>query len=103
MKYWRKEFAGEFLEVRYEDNVIDLEASSKRIMEYIGLDWSPDLLNFHKNERAVKTASITQVRKPIYTSSMNRWKKYEEFLGPLLFEISDIIEEYEAESPEIFK
>ena len=103
MKYWRKEFAGEFLEVRYEDNVIDLEASSKRIMEYIGLDWTPDLLDFHKNDRAVKTASITQVRRPIYTSSMNRWKKYEEFLGPLLFEIEDIIEEYEAESPEIFK
>ena len=103
MKYWREEFAGQFLEVRYEDNVTKLEENSKIIMDYIGLDWTPEMMEFHKTERAVKTASIQQVRKPIYKTSMNRWKKYEAYLGPLLDEIGDIIEEYEAESPDLFK
>lgn len=102
MKHWRSEFPSQFLEVRYEDNVLDLEKSSKRIMDYIGLDWDAKLLNFHENDRAVKTASITQVRRPIYRTSMNRWKKYTEFLGPLLEEIGDLVEEYESEIPDAF-
>lgn len=102
MRYWREEFAGDFLEVRYEDNVTNLEVNSKIIMDYIGLDWTPEMMEFHKTDRAVKTASIQQVRKPIYNTSMNRWKKYESFLGPLLDEIGDLVEEYEAESPELF-
>jgi hypothetical protein len=103
MKHWRNNFPGQFLEVRYEDNVTDLEGNSKRIMDYVGLDWTPEMMEFHKTERAVKTASITQVRKPIYKTSMNRWKKYEEHLQPLLLEIEDIIAEYEAETPELFE
>lgn len=102
MKFWRDEFAGEFLEVRYEDNIVDLEANSKIIMNYVGLEWTEEMLDFHKTKRAVKTASIQQVRKPIYKSSMNRWKKYEKYLGPLLDEIGDLVEEYEAETPGLF-
>lgn len=97
MNHWRAEFPGAFLDVRYEDNVFNLEGSSKRIMNYLELEWNPSLMDFHNNSRPVKTASLTQVRKPIYRTSTNRWRKYEKYLGPLLEELGDIVPEYEAE------
>ncbi len=67
------------------------------MIEYLGLDWDPNCLNFYNTDRPVKTASATQVRKPIYTTSTNRWRKFEKYLGPLLEELGDIVPEYEAE------
>ena len=85
------------LEVRYEDNVADVEGQAKKIIEYLGLEWNENCLNFYNVDRPVLTASVTQVRKPIYTTSTNRWRKYEKYLGPLLEELGDIVPEYEAE------
>jgi tetratricopeptide (TPR) repeat protein len=76
--------AGRILDVRYEDNVADPEREARRLLEYVGLPWDPACLNFHENKRAVRTASVAQVRKPIYSSSVARWKHYENHLGPLL-------------------
>jgi hypothetical protein len=97
MKYWREEFPGVMYEVRYEDNVADVEAQAKKLIEYLGLEWNENCLNFYNIDRPVMTASVTQVRKPIYTTSTNRWRKYEKYLEPLLEELGDIVPEYESE------
>jgi tetratricopeptide (TPR) repeat protein len=97
MKFWREEFPGVMFEVRYEDNVADVEAQAKRIIEHLGLEWDDKCLNFYNIDRPVKTASVTQVRRPIYATSTNRWRKYEKYLQPLLHELGDIVPEYEAE------
>jgi hypothetical protein len=54
------------------------------------LDWDPRCLDFHRTERPIRTASATQVRKPIHGNSVKRWRKYEAFLGPLLAEIAPV-------------
>lgn len=97
MKYWRDEFPGAMFEVRYEDNVNDVENQARKLIDYLDLEWNDNCLNFYNTDRPVKTASASQVRRPIYKTSMNRWRKYEQYLGPLLEEIGDIVEEYEAE------
>ena len=83
MKFWRQEFPGVMFEVRYEDNVADVEGQAKKIIAHLGLEWDENCLNFYNVDRPVKTASVTQVRRPIYTTSTNRWRQYEKYLGPL--------------------
>ena len=84
MQHWHDVLPpGRILDVRYEDTVADLETQARRILEYVGLPWDPACLDFHKTERSVKTASIAQVRKPIYKTSVARWKHFEKHLGPL--------------------
>jgi tetratricopeptide (TPR) repeat protein len=97
MKFWRTEFPGLMYEVRYEDNVADVEGQARRLIDYLELPWHEGVLEFYNTDRPVKTASASQVRKPIYTTSTNRWRKFEKYLGPLLEEIGPIVEEYEAE------
>ncbi len=97
MKYWREAYPGVMYEVRYEDNVADVEGSARKLIDYLGLEWNENCLNFYNTDRPVKTASVTQVRKPIYTTSTNRWRKYEKFLQPLLQELGDIVPQYESE------
>ena len=89
MAHWRSIFpAGRMLEIRYEDNVADLEREARRLLDYLGLPWDPACLKFYQNKRPVSTASLTQVRQPIYSSSVARWKHYEKHLAPLI----DIVE-----------
>ena len=91
MAHWRRVLpAGSFLDVQYEEVVGDTEGNARRILEFCGLDWDPRVLDFHKHERPVKTASASQVRKPIYGSSVARWRNYEKHLGPLLAELGDL-------------
>ncbi|MFZ5503748.1 MAG: sulfotransferase [Pseudomonadota bacterium] len=85
MAHWRSVLPGNaFLDVRYEDIVADKEAQARRLIEYCGLAWDDACIDFHKNKRAIHTASVVQVRQPIYTSSVTRWKPYEDFLAPLI-------------------
>jgi hypothetical protein len=85
MDHWRHVLPAEsFLEVQYEDIVADQALQTRRLIEYCGLEWSDTCLHFHKTRRPVRTASLTQVRQPIYTSSVDRWRSYEKFLEPLL-------------------
>ena len=85
MEHWRKVLpAGAFLDVRYEDIVADQESEARRIIDFCGLDWDEACIGFHQSKRSVHTASVTQVRQPIYKSSVERWRNYEKFLGPLL-------------------
>ena len=83
--HWRSVLPKEvFLEVPYEGLVADPEAWSRRVFEFIGLEWDPRVLEFHKTERAVMTASYWQVRQKMYVSSVGRSKHYQKYLGPLL-------------------
>jgi hypothetical protein len=85
MKHWHNVLpAGRILDVRYEDNISDPEREARRILEYLGLPWDPVCLKFYESGRAVRTASVAQVRKPIYSSSVARWKRFENHLEPLL-------------------
>lgn len=81
--YWLKLMPLHMIEVNYEKLVNDLEGESRRLIEFLGLDWEPACLDFHRTERTVATVSLWQVRQPIYTSSIGRWRRYEKHLGPV--------------------
>jgi tetratricopeptide (TPR) repeat protein len=83
MDYWRERPEVEFMDMRYEDLVHDPETSSRAMLDHAGLDFDPKVLEHHKTERAVRTASVWQVRQPIYKTSAERWRRYEPWLGPL--------------------
>lgn len=84
MAHWRSIFPAGILEVQYEDLVRDQEAVSRRLIEFLGFEWDERCLEFHRNPRAVLTASMRQVREPIYSDALTRWKQYEPFLGVLM-------------------
>lgn len=85
MQHWREVMpADRYFEFDYEDLVADQEGMSRKLIEFCGLEWDDACLNFHENERAIKTASIWQVRQKIYTSSVERWRHYEHHIGPLM-------------------
>jgi tetratricopeptide (TPR) repeat protein len=89
MAHWHRVLpTGRIFDVSYEETVADLEGAARRILAHCGLPWDPRCLDFHLAERVVRTASATQVRQPIYTSSIGRWRAYESLLGPLLSELS---------------
>src|SRR5579872_2003443 len=82
---WRASLpAGTLLEVPYSELVVEQEKWTRRILDFVGLTWDDRCLEFHKTERAVATASVWQVRQKIYQSSVQRWRNYEKFIGPLL-------------------
>ncbi len=84
MAHWRAVLPrGFILEVPYEELVADQETWSRKLLEFIGLEWDPRCLEFHTNKRPVATASAWQVRQKIYRSSVARWRNYEKFIGPL--------------------
>ncbi len=84
MAHWHSVLPpGRITDVRYEELVDDLEGVARRIVARCGLTWDPRCLDFHRNARPVRTASATQVRRPIYRSSVGRWRRYQNFLGPL--------------------
>jgi hypothetical protein len=83
MRHWREVLDLPILEVSYELLVAEPEAQIKRMLEFLGLPWDERCLDFHQNTRAVITASMHQVRRPLYNSSVGRWKHYERHLGPL--------------------
>jgi len=88
MEHWRTVLPeGVMLEVQYEDIVDNLEGQARRIVAHCGLEWNDACLAFHKTERSVRTASSSQVRQPIYTSSVGRWRAHKAQLQPLLQEL----------------
>jgi tetratricopeptide (TPR) repeat protein len=85
MAHWRTVLPADvFLDVDYEAMVDDFENQSRRIVAHCGLDWDPACLEFYKTSRPVHTASMTQVRQPIYRGSVGRWRPQEALLRPLL-------------------
>lgn len=83
MMHWREVLPLTMLELRYEDSVQDIEWQARKLIAFMGLAWDERCLDFHESRRAVQTPSRWQVRKPIYTSSVQRWRRYEKHLGAL--------------------
>ncbi len=91
MAHWRLVLPpGAMLGVSYENVVGDLEGQARRLIDYCGLPWDDRCLSFHKTRRPVRTASAIQVRKPVFRTSIERWRKYETGLAPLLDELGTI-------------
>ena len=84
MDHWRRVLPLPILEVEYEDTVADARIGGpSHDRRWCGLEWDPSCLAFHETSRPIRTASVTQVRQPIYRKSVARWKHYEPHLGPL--------------------
>jgi tetratricopeptide (TPR) repeat protein len=83
MDHWQSVLPATIHHVDYEETVEDLESVARRLIAACGLAWEPACLEFHRNERPIRTASVTQVRQPVYKRSVARWKKYESDLGEL--------------------
>jgi tetratricopeptide (TPR) repeat protein len=85
IEHWRGALPpGTMLDVPYEELIADQEGWTRRIVDFIGLEWDERCLGFHATARAVFTASSWQVRQKLYQSSVGRWRNYEKFIGPLL-------------------
>jgi tetratricopeptide (TPR) repeat protein len=84
MKHWDSICNMRVLEVDYETLVAEPEAQSRRLVDFIELEWDDACLKFYENPRIVRTASYAQVRQPVYQSSVGRWKNYAEQLQPLI-------------------
>ena len=80
MKFWNKLLPNDILNIKYENLVKNTEHEIKNLLNFCDLEWESNCLKFYKNKRPIKTASDTQVRSKIYSSSINLWKKYEKFL-----------------------
>jgi tetratricopeptide (TPR) repeat protein len=84
MTHWRNVLPEDrFLEVQYEELVQDRETQARKIIAFCGLDWNEACLRPERNQRAVQTASVWQVRQPVYKTSLERWRRYEPWLGAL--------------------
>jgi tetratricopeptide (TPR) repeat protein len=84
MDHWLKVLPLKMLEFQYEDVIADLEGQSRRLIDFLGLEWDPACLEFYRTETTILTSSVWQVRQPIYQGSAGRWRRYERHLGPLL-------------------
>jgi tetratricopeptide (TPR) repeat protein len=88
MAHWRAVLPQNvMLDLDYEELVADPEGQARRIVAHCGLEWDARCLDFHRTERVVRTASTSQVRRPVYKSSVGRWRALAPFLGPLLAEL----------------
>lgn len=84
MEHWNSVLPGVIHTVEYESLVDDLETHARALLEFCDLDWQPQCLNFHESTEASTTASTTQVRRPVYKSSVGKWRSYEKQLQPLI-------------------
>lgn len=84
IEFWRAEMPDWFTEVQYETLVANPEDESRRLIAACGLDWQEACLNFHTNERQVRTLSVYQVRQPISGGSVKAWQRYEKELAPMI-------------------
>jgi tetratricopeptide (TPR) repeat protein len=84
MAHWQRILPVPLHEVDYEEMVRDLEGTARKLVAACGLDWHPACLEFHRTRRPVRTASATQVHKPLYSTSVGRWRRYEQELAELI-------------------
>jgi tetratricopeptide (TPR) repeat protein len=94
MDHWDRVLPGRVLRVQHEDVIEDLEKQVRRILDYCDLPFEQSCVDFHETERAVRTPSSEQVRQPIYKSSMQQWKNYQQFLTPLLTSLGNAKDKY---------
>ena len=88
MSFWHELYPGRIFDLSYEDLTANQELETRKLIEYCGLDWDKNCLDFHKNKRVVGTASVSQVRMEMFQGSSENWKKYKQYLGPLVNKLS---------------
>ena len=98
MAHWREQLPVMVLDVSYEDLIAEPELHSRRIIEFLGLDWEPACLHFHKTQRLIKTASNWQVRQKIYQGSKGRWRNYAQQLKGLVDEFNRVEDHHSSGS-----
>ena len=94
MRHWDEVLPGKVLRVQHEDVVEDLEGHVRRLLDFCGLAFEPQCVEFYKTERSVRTASSEQVRQPIYREGLEQWKNFEPWLGPLKDALGDALTRY---------
>jgi tetratricopeptide (TPR) repeat protein len=83
MRHWDSVLPGRILHVQHEELIADLEGNVRRLLEFCGLEFQPQCIEFYKTERSVRTASSEQVRQPIFKDGLDQWRHFEPFLAPL--------------------
>ena len=96
MQHWLSVLPGRVLELRYGRLITEFEPAVRETLEFCDLPFDERCLRFHETRRVVKTPSAGQVRRPIYTGSLDRWKKYHKQLAPLRTLLAEQIERFEA-------
>lgn len=95
MDHWHKVLPGKILPIQYEDVVADIETQVRRILDFCGLPFEQNCVDFHKTERAVQTASSEQVRQPLYQSGLKQWINFKPYLEPLIEALGpEVMERY---------
>jgi Sulfotransferase family len=94
MDHWDRVLDGRILRVYHEDVVDDLEGSVRRMLDFCGLDFEPECIDFHKNRRSVRTASSEQVRRPLNREGLDQWRHFEPWLEPLKAALGDAPSRY---------
>ncbi|MDT8320294.1 MAG: sulfotransferase [Xanthomonadales bacterium] len=94
MDYWHEVLPGRVLTVQYEDMVTDFDHQVRRLLEYCGLPFEKNCVRFWETDRPVRTASSEQVRQPIYSHSVHRWRQYEDRLGELIEVLEPVLPRY---------
>jgi len=95
MDYWHEVLPGRVLTVQYEDMVTDFDNQVRRLLDYCELPFEEGCVRFWETERPVRTASSEQVRQPIYTKSVHRWRRYQHHLGELIEVLEPVLPRYE--------
>ena len=84
MNFWHNLIPGFIYDISYEKLIENQEEETKKLLDKCNLEWDENCINFFKNKRSVSTASVMQVRRPLYKDSIESWKKYEKNLSPLI-------------------
>ena len=88
MKFWHSVLPNFIYDISYEKLVKNQKEETKKLLDACGLNWDNKCMNFFKNKRSVNTASVMQVRRPIYKDSISSWKRYEKYLSSLITKLN---------------
>jgi len=92
MRHWNKIIPGEILNISYEDIVTNTRINTQKLLNFCELSWEENCIEFHKTKRQITTASSSQVRQPIYSTAINRWKRYKAHLQPLISALGPLVD-----------
>lgn len=92
MQHIKDELGIEMLDVKYEQTTSEPESSIRRMLDHVGLPFDDACMNFHKSKKSVHTASVSQIRQPLYKSSTDRWRNYEKHIAPLIEKLGPLLE-----------
>jgi tetratricopeptide (TPR) repeat protein len=94
MRHWDRVLPGRVLRMQHEDVVDDLSGSVRRMLDFCGLEFEPQCIEFHKTKRSVRTASSEQVRQPLFREGLDQWKHFEPWLEPLKRALGSALDHY---------